>query len=150
MMIFTLIGALLVVPPTGPAQAADPEREAAAAVRRALGVEFNVLESKVRRSIIRTATPYGLKIGTVDKDSPAARAGWQAGDILLEWNAQPVRSLTQLRDALATNGAAAPFKLARYKKDVSVWSRQPWQYVEGKVGANGAGPPRAPGAKTPN
>lgn len=119
----------------GPAPPVDPEQAAAGAIRKALGVEFAVLESLIRRSIIRTKTPYGLKLNKVDRDSPAARVGWKAGDILLEWDGQPVKTLVQLDSALkqAKSGATARFKLARLKKDEPIWSRQPWQSVEGQL-----------------
>jgi len=113
----------------------DPEQQAATAIKKSLGVEFNVAESKFRRSIIRTKTPYGFKIRTVEKNSLADKAGWKEGDIILEWNEQPLNTLTDLNNGVQKSkaGEAGKFKLARYKKDVSIWSRQPWEYVEGKI-----------------
>ncbi len=118
-----------------PDAAADPEQAAASAIHKSLGVGFAVVESKIRRSIIRTRTPYGFKVSKVEKDSLAARAGWKEGDVLLEWNGQPVKALVELDRAIkkAKRGEPARFKLARYKKDSSIWSRQPWQYLEGRM-----------------
>ncbi len=114
---------------------ADPEQMAASAIHKSLGVEFAVAESKIRRSIIRTKTPYGFKMSKVEKDSPAATAGWKEGDVLLEWNSQPIKALTDLDTAITKlkKGEAGKFKLARLKKDEPIWSRQPWQHVEGQV-----------------
>jgi C-terminal processing protease CtpA/Prc len=118
-----------------PAKPEDPEQSAASAIHKSLGVEFAVLESRIRRSIIRTRTPYGFKISKVEKGSPAARAGWKEGDVLLEWNHQPVKTLVGLASAIkeARSGASARFKLARLKKDEPIWSRQPWRYLEGQM-----------------
>src|SRR5262245_4767376 len=125
---------------TGPAAAMahpqeNPEQKAATAIKKSLGVEFNVAESKLRRTIIRTTTPYGFKLGTVDKNSLADKAGWKDGDIILEWNEQPLKTLTDLNDGVQKSKGDVPgkFKLARYKKNVPIWSRQPWEYVEGKI-----------------
>lgn len=108
---------------------------AAPTIRESLGVEFAVLESMFRRAIIRTRTPYGFKISKVENGSAAARAGWITGDVLLEWNGRPIHALTDLDSALkkARSGKAAKFKLARHKKEASIWSRQPWKYIEGEI-----------------
>jgi S1-C subfamily serine protease len=128
----------LVVAPDGSSndeRLPDSELTAAAAIKQSLGVDFAVLESKVRRSIISTKTPYGFKIAQVEKDSKAAKAGWKDGDILLEWNEQPVRQLAELEAALKKSkaGDAVKFKLARYKKNEPALSRQPWEYIEGNM-----------------
>ncbi len=47
----------------------------------------------------------GVLIGDVVPDSPAEEAGLQAGDIVIEFNGQPVRDASQLRHAVA---ATAP------------------------------------------
>src|SRR5262245_24972011 len=113
----------------------DPEQQAATAIKKSLGVELNVAESKLRRSIIRTKMPYGFKISTVEKNSLADKAGWREGDIILKWDDQPLKTLTDLNDGVqkSKGRVAGKFRLARYKKNVSIWSRQPWEYVEGKI-----------------
>ncbi len=129
----SLVGFLPSVAPIDPL--ADPEQAAASAIQKSLGVEFAVAESKLRRSIIRTKTPYGFKMSKVEKDSPAAAAGWKDGDVLLEWNGQPIKTLTDFDTAIKKlkKGEAGKFKLARLKKDEPILSRQPWEYVEGHV-----------------
>ena len=113
----------------------DPEQTAAQSIHKSLGIEFAIRESKLRRSITRTKTPYGFIISKVEKNSPAARAGWKERDILLEWNNQPIKSLVELDNTIrkAGNENPAKFKIARLKKDVSIWSRQPWLTVEGQL-----------------
>lgn len=113
----------------------DPEQQAATAIKESLGVEFSVLESKIRRSIIRTKTPYGFKISKVEKDSVADKAGWKAGDILLEFNEKPLKTLGDLNNGIqkARADGSGKYKLSRYKKNVPITSRQPWETVEGKV-----------------
>lgn len=124
------IGELQAPPPPVPV---DPEKRAAQSIQKNLGVEFSVLESKLRRSIIRTKTPYGFKIKSIQAKSVAATAGWQAGDVLLEWNGVPIKNLSDLDDGLQKAGDTATFKLARYKKNQPAMSRQPWEDVEGKI-----------------
>jgi len=113
----------------------SPEVKAARAIQESLGVEFAVLESKIRRAIIPTKTPYGFKISGVKKDSPAANAGWEEGDILLEWNGEPIKKLTSLNEAVskAEPREKAKFKIARYRTGVSLLSRQPWDYIEDEI-----------------
>jgi S1-C subfamily serine protease len=113
----------------------DPIERAARAIKKSLGIEFAILESKIRRSITSTNTPYGFKIREVEKDSAAAKAGWKEGDILLEWNGQPLRQLDELETAIQKSraGEAIKVKLARYKKDAPALWRQPWEYIDGTI-----------------
>lgn len=114
---------------------ANPEQQAAQAIQKQLGVEFAVAESKIRRSIIRTKTPYGFKIKSIEPNSTASQAGWQVDDILMEWNATPIKNLTDLEEGLkkSAGDATANYKLSRYKKNQPALSRQPWEDVAGKI-----------------
>lgn len=130
-----VMGLTILLGQAQPAGARDPEQQAGDTIHQVLGVKFAIAESKLRRSIIRTKTPYGFKISHVEKDSRTARAGWKEGDILLEWNGQPLKTLTEMNTALqkAKQGEAVKFKLARYKEGAPMWSRQPWEYLEDKL-----------------
>ncbi len=114
---------------------AQPEPLAGSELRDRLGVEFAVLESKIRRSIIPTRTHYGFKIRSVAKGSPAERAGWRRGDILLEWNREPIHTIEGLRDAVrgSSEDVASAFRLARRKQGAPPWSRSPWEEIDGTV-----------------
>lgn len=113
-----------------PAQTeARPETTAASRVRAAIGCEFAILESKIRRSIISTDTPYGFKVAAVDAGSPADKAGVEAGWLLMEWEGRPIREIAQLDQWLWTvpAGGEVVVDYARKKKNVSIWSRHPWE-----------------------
>ena len=105
----------------------------AESIRHATGLRFAVFESYIRRNIIRTRTPYGLKIKAVDAESPGARSGLEKGDILLKWNGEPVRKLEPLRTWIdKSRGERKPVKItvARRKKKAPRWSRRPWETIE--------------------
>jgi S1-C subfamily serine protease len=102
---------------------------------KALGVEFAAAESRLRRSMISTRTPYGFLVKSVTKDSAAAKAGWRVGDVVLEWDGQPLSELSTLDAAVRQlpPGTIVKFKLARYKKNLTLLTRQPWEYHEGTL-----------------
>ena len=112
----------------------DPEQQAAQSIQKQLGVEFSITESKIRRWIIRTKTPYGFKIKKVVANSKAAQADWRVGDVLMEWNEAPIKNLVDLEDGLkkAHEADNAKFKLSRYKNEP--WrSRQPWKDIDSVI-----------------
>jgi membrane-associated protease RseP (regulator of RpoE activity) len=122
---------------SGALRAAGPDgtvRSVASAVmvRRATGLTFSVLESYLRRRIISTDTPYGLKIRSVADGSPAARAGLASGDVLLSWDGRPIRTPRQLARLIhaAEPGTTVTVVSARLRADRSIWSRHPWEERE--------------------
>lgn len=117
--------------------------KAAPEVHEALGVKLGVIESYIRRSIISTDTPYGFIIKEVDPDTPAARAGWKKGDVLLEWDGQPVRTVAKLNQWIreAKRGSRVPFKISRRKSLAEGYSRHPWVEIEGEIRLKGTGWP---------
>jgi membrane-associated protease RseP (regulator of RpoE activity) len=104
-------------------------------IRNATGLRFRVVESVIRRNIISTRSPYGYKIRSVDADSPASRAGLKKGDVLLEWDSQPIKSRKDLAKWIddAERGAAIAIKYARLKDRRSALDRRPWVEHEGTI-----------------
>jgi hypothetical protein len=110
------------------------ERDCLAApeVRKAIGVELSVVGSYFRRSITSTKTPYGFRMAKVAAGTPAARAGWKAGDILLTWGGNKVESVATLLEWIgaAEPGVDLPVEISRLKSDVPLFSRTPWKTIE--------------------
>ena len=115
---------------------AAPAEAPSVRIQKSTGLTFSVLESKIRRSIISTDTPYGFKVKGVDAGSPAARSGLKRGDVVLEWNGKPLRKVVELARWLDADpsGAAVTVKISRLergKKRRLFRMRSPW--VESEV-----------------
>jgi S1-C subfamily serine protease/predicted esterase len=71
----------------------------------------------------KTAEQYGVPptVGTVAPDSPAAKAGMQAGDVILEIDGKPVADYTKLLTVLGPKyeGDTVSVKLRRDKKELT-------------------------------
>lgn len=104
-------------------------------IRGATGITFSVIESYIRRRIISTDTPYGLKIRRVEPDSPAATAGLRRGDVLMTWDEKPVVSPRELAGWIAQppEGRVVKITFARLRADRSILSRHPWRTHEGTI-----------------
>lgn len=138
------VAALTVLAAAAPAQAEPTTQEGAPAplatvapkakdrVQAATGLRFAVFESKLRRNIISTDTPYGFKVKRVADDSPADRAGIARGWLLMKWAGHPVYQVDELDSWLweLPAGAEVEVEYTRRKK-VSILSRKPWE--DGKV-----------------
>lgn len=113
----------------------EKDRKACVELKKALGADFSVTESYFRRSIISTKTPFGFKIKSVRPGSPAARAGWKKGDILLLWNKRPVKKVSDLLRWVrgAKRGSAVIFEISRRKKKFNLLDRKPWVRIKGKI-----------------
>jgi len=61
-----------------------------------LGVELNDVTSDQVRDL-KLGGEYGAYVKEVEKDSPAAKAGLQAGDVILQFGGDKVRSVAELR-----------------------------------------------------
>jgi S1-C subfamily serine protease/predicted esterase len=72
----------------------------------------------------KTAEPYGVPptVGTVAPDSPAAKAGLQSGDVILEIDGLPVADHTRLQTILGPKyeGDVVSLKLRRGKEEIKV------------------------------
>jgi len=119
------------LPAQEPAARRDPG-EAGRVVREKTGLSFAWLESLVRRSIISTDTPYGFKVNRVIPGSPAGRAGIRPGDVILEWDGRPLRSLTKLRHRLRRTppGTRVAVHVARKIRRTGLFPRNPWRQFD--------------------
>jgi serine protease Do len=68
--------------------------------RGKLGAVIQNLNADIAKSFGFNSTD-GVLVSDVQKDSPAEKAGLKAGDIVLRYNGQPVKSSNQLRNAVA-------------------------------------------------
>lgn len=127
--------ALVLLSAVAPRAESAAGRTAGQTIRDATGLRFKTVESIIRRNIISTSTPYGFKIKSVDADSPAARAGLRKGDVLLEWDAKPIKSRTEFSQWLddAERGKPVAIRYARLKSDRTLGSRRPWKEIEGTM-----------------
>jgi serine protease Do len=63
----------------------------------------------------------GLVVADVADGSPAAEAGIQPGDVIVEVNRQPVQSVAALRKAISDQKAGEPTLLRIHRKDASLF-----------------------------
>ncbi|HEY6291843.1 MAG TPA: PDZ domain-containing protein [Terriglobia bacterium] len=61
-----------------------------------LGVELKDITADQAREM-KVGNDFGALVGEVEKDSPAARAGLQPGDVIVEFGGEKVRSVAELR-----------------------------------------------------
>ena len=69
----------------------------------------------------------GVEISSIEADGPAAKAGLQQGDVVLEFNGQPVEGLTQFRRMVQETPAGRQVKLG-------VWRNGAMQNIAATVG----------------
>jgi len=71
-----------------------------------LGISVQPLTPDIARQLGLRGAVSGLVVSDVDPSGPAAEAGIQPGDVIVEANRQPVRSASDLQKALAKGGQA--------------------------------------------
>ena len=76
-----------------------------------LGVEASPVTPDLARRLGLPRGEQGLVVTSVDPSGPAGQAGVQEGDVIEQVNRQPVRTLSDVRDALARSGNRPPVLL---------------------------------------
>ncbi|MGE3166303.1 MAG: 5'-nucleotidase, lipoprotein e(P4) family [Planctomycetota bacterium] len=104
------------------------EDQAARTVHRHLGVELRIDETRFWQAPLPTKTAHGFRVAAVDANSPAASAGVIAGDILLEWNGRPIRSVVELAAWVTT--APPPAELRCLRRSVDERGAETWRPIE--------------------
>jgi serine protease Do len=91
-MLGIVVGAALCAPP--PAAAQRPDVLTLRGAGSTIGIEIRELDTTEARTAPDGA---GALVTTVQKDTPADKAGFKSGDIILEFDGEHVRSARQLR-----------------------------------------------------
>jgi serine protease Do len=91
-----LIAAAALAAPAGLAQNARARTAGSAIGSPYLGVGVLDIDSE-RAKTLKLKEERGVEVSRVDRDSPAAKGGIQPGDVILEYNDQPVQSGPQLQ-----------------------------------------------------
>lgn len=87
-------------------------------VRGWLGVSIQELTPELASQFGLEAGTKGVLVSDVMGDSPALKAGFQRGDVIVEYDGKPMDSPTHLRNAVAQThvGKQVPVKVIREKK----------------------------------
>jgi len=79
----------------------------------ALGLAVQPLTPQLAQQLGVSAT-HGLVVQNVIEGSPAAEAGFERGDVIMEVNKKPVKSVTELRETVAkSKGSSMLFRVQR-------------------------------------
>jgi serine protease Do len=90
-----------------------------------LGVGVQPVTPEVAQQLGLPAGAQGLVVGTVDPNGPAAEAGIQEGDVLVQVNQQAVRSINDLQSALQKSGTRPALVLVNRKGSTIFITVQP-------------------------
>jgi serine protease Do len=94
--------------------------EATPAGGKSLGLTVQPLTPALAKRL-EVPDKAGLVVADVADGSPAAEAGIQPGDVIVEVNRQPVQSVAALRKAMADQKAGEPTLLRIHRKDASLF-----------------------------
>lgn len=61
----------------------------------------------------------GLVVQNVQEGSPAAEAGFERGDVIVEVNKKPVKSVAELRETVDKHGKGKPMLFRIQRQDAS-------------------------------
>lgn len=91
-------------------------------IRGYLGVNIQDITPEIAKSLKLEKSFKGVIIADVLPDSPAARAGIEQGDIVIEYNGKKVENSSQLRNNVAqtTPGKTVTIKILRNGKEIEV------------------------------
>ena len=104
-----------------------PKKALYIVVRRRLGVAIQEIDQSLADSF-GLARPSGALVSSVDKDGPAARAGLEAGDVILGIDGQPVEISGELPAIVAAKRPGETIRL-------QVWRNKATREITVKVGA---------------
>jgi serine protease Do len=94
--------------------------EASPAGGKSLGLTVRPLTSALAKRL-EVPDKTGLVVTEVADGSPAAEAGIQSGDVIVEANGKQLRSVGELRQAVASQKAGEPTLLRIHRKDASLF-----------------------------
>ena len=86
----------------------------------ALGLAVQPLTPALAQQLGVRAT-QGLVVQNVMEGSPAAEAGFERGDVIVEVNKKPVKSVSELRESVAKNGKGSPMLFRVQRQDASLF-----------------------------
>jgi serine protease Do len=90
-----------------------------------LGIGVQPVTPEVSQQLGLPAGTQGLVVGNVDSNGPAADAGIQEGDVLVQVNQQAVRSINDLQSALQKSGTRPALVLVNRKGTTIFLTVQP-------------------------
>jgi serine protease Do len=91
-----------------------------AKAKPALGLAVQPLTPSLAQQLGVRAT-QGLVVQNVTEGSPAAEAGFERGDVIVEVNKKPVKSVADLRESVAKNGKGSPILFRVQRQDASLF-----------------------------
>lgn len=102
-------------------------------VKRAyLGIVLQPVDKELA-SALELENQEGVLISEVVKGSPAAKAGLQQGDIILQYNGKPVKTVTKLRNEIAMMNPGSEIKLQILRNHAKMLVSAPLGSLEGEV-----------------
>jgi len=115
----TITGIPAQTPPAAPTPPAPPARaraRVATAINGGTYLGIGVQEVDADRAkALKLKEVRGAEVTNVNEDSPAAKAGIKDGDVLLEWNGQPVESGAQLARLVRETPAGRQVKVGVWR-----------------------------------
>jgi serine protease Do len=102
------------------AKEAAAEGDSGEKAKPALGLAVQPLTPALAQQLGVRAT-QGLVVQNVMEGSPAAEAGFERGDVIVEVNKKPVKSVSELRESVAKNGKGSPMLFRVQRQDASLF-----------------------------
>jgi serine protease Do len=96
------------------------QAEAGEKAKPALGLAVQPLTPALAQQLGVRAT-QGLVVQRVQEGSPAADAGFERGDVIVEVDKKPVKSVAELRESVAKHGKGKPMLFRIQRQDASLF-----------------------------
>ncbi len=118
----TYRGISFAIPSNAAKQAYEKIRANTPVMRGYLGVNLEAVTPGMARLQLPADRSGGALVKAVTGDSPAEKAGIEPGDVIVEWNGQPVTTDRELQLLIAHSptGSKVPVKLFRGGKQISL------------------------------